>query len=79
MAQPYLKYQISLILSPYLAQRYLAQPWVLAVCACLHHIAQPFLGNIQSFASFTSHDFLNSLLTGTFGGTVRSVYVINAQ
>ena len=31
MAQPYLKYQISLILSPYLAQRYLAQPRVLAV------------------------------------------------
>ena len=48
MAQPYLKYQISLILSPYLAQRYLAQPRVLSVCACLCLIAQPFLDNIQS-------------------------------
>ena len=59
MAQPYLKYQNDLILSPYLAQRYLAQPQVLAVCACLRRIAQPFLGNIQSCVPLTSHYFLN--------------------
>ena len=44
MAQPYSKYQISLILSPYLAQRYLAQPRILAVCDCLRLMAQPFVG-----------------------------------
>ena len=58
MVQPYLKYQISLILSPYLAQHYLAKPRVLSVCACLCLMAQPFLDNIQLYAPITSHDFL---------------------
>ena len=44
--------------SPFLAQRYLAQPRVLSVCASLCLIAQPFLDNIQSYAPITSHDFL---------------------
>ena len=46
-------------LSPYLAQRYLAQSQVLSVCACLRLIAQQFLGKSQSCAPFTSHDFVN--------------------
>ena len=48
-------------IKPHLAQRYLAQPGVLAVCACLRLITQQFLGKSQSCAPFTSHDFVNWL------------------